>query len=136
MVAVGYFTYLNVPIISVKIASAQAGINATYPDYCPDGYSLNGPVQYADGEVSINFNANTGNNKFVIKQSRSLWDSSAVKNKVNEDSNGEFITTEENGLTIYTYGDNAIWVNGGILYSISGDTRLSNDQIRKIAISL
>lgn len=136
LLIIGYFTYLNIPSLSVKIASAQAGIGATYPDYHPDGYSLNGPVTYTDGEVIINFKANTGESKYIIKQARSTWDSSAVKNMVNNDSNGEFITTEENGLTIYTYNGNATWVNGGVLYTISSDSHLSGDQIRRIATSL
>ena len=124
------------PSLSVRIASIQAGISATYPEYSPNGYSLNGPVQFSDNEVVINFRANTGNTKFVIKQSKSSWDSSAVKNKVSNDSKGEFITTEEKGLTIYTYNGNASWVNGGILYAITGDAPLSGDQIRRIATSL
>lgn len=133
----GYFTYLNMPSLSVKIASAQAGISASYPEYRPDGYSLSGPITYSDGEVAINFHANTGNSKFAIKQSKSSWDSSAVKNKIDKDSKGQYITTEEKGLTIYTYGGgNAAWVNGGILYAISGDAPLSSDQIRRIATSL
>lgn len=136
LLIIGYFTYINIPSLSVKVASAQAGISATYPDYHPDGYSLDGPVTYTDGEVVINFKANTGSSKFIIKQSRSTWDSSAVKNMVNSESNGEFITTEEHGLTIYTYNGNATWVNGGILYTISSDSHLSGEQIRRIATSL
>lgn len=136
LLIIGYFIYISMPIISVNVASAQAGIKATYPEYCPDGYSLSGPVAYSDGQVTISFHANTGDKKFIIKQSRSSWDSSAVKNKVSQDSNGEFTTTEKGGLTIYTYGGNAAWVNGGILYNISGNALLSGDQIRRIATSL
>ncbi len=133
---IGYFIYVNIPILSVKVASAQAGIDATFPEYRPDGYSLNGPVSYSDGQVTIAFKSNTNDSKFVINQSRSSWDSTAVKNQVSKDSNGEFLTTTERGLTIYTYGGNASWVNGGILYTITGDTSLSGDQIRRIATSL
>jgi len=128
--------YLFMPNISVRIASAQAKINATFPEYRPDGYRINGPVVFSNGEVVINFKSNTNDSKFAIKQSKSSWDSSAVRNKVNKDSGGEFITTEEKGLTIYTYNGNAAWVNRGILYSIEGNAALSGDQIRRIATSL
>lgn len=136
--AAGCFIYMNIPSISVRVASAQAGINATFPLYHPDNYSLNGPVLYTDDEVTINFRSNTGNNKFVIKQSKSTWDSSALKIKVDKDSNNETNESKEGGLTIYTYGNNtkAVWVNGGILYTITGDTKLSGEQIRHIATSL
>lgn len=136
LLVIGYFIYVNLPNISVNIASAQAGINAAYPEYYPDGYSPNGPITFSEGQVTIDFRSNSSDKKFSIKQAKSSWDSSAVKNKVNADSNGEFITTEEGGLTIYTYSGNAAWVNGGILYTISGDAPLSNNQIRRIATSL
>lgn len=135
-IVIGCIIYLNMPSISVRVASYQAGIGATFPKYHPDGYSLDGPVSYANDEVTINFRANTGTAKFTIKQTKSSWDSSAVKNKVNKDSKGEFITTQERGLTIYTYNGNAAWVNGGILYTITGNAPLSGDQIRRIATSL
>jgi hypothetical protein len=133
---IAYMIYINMPVLSVNIAGAQAGINATFPEYKPDGYNLNGPVSYADGQVMISFKSNDGKSDFAIKQSKSSWDSSAVKNQVTKDSNNHFITTEERGLTIFTYGGNAAWVNGGILYTITGNAPLTGDQIRRIATSL
>lgn len=133
----GYFTYVNLPGLSVRIAAAQAGINATYPGYRPDGYSLNGPVTFSDGQVTINFSSNTGTSSFSIKQSKSTWDSSAVLDNVVRPKVGDkYITNQEHGLTIYTYDGNATWVNGGILYNIEGDAPLSGNQLRRIATSL
>lgn len=132
----GALLYYNFPNLSVRIAGAQAGINATFPTYFPDGYSLTGPVTYSEGNVTMDFRANTGNTKFTIEQTKSTWDSTAVKAKVEKDSKGEFIATKDQGLTIYTYNGNAAWVNGGILYMITGDAPLSGDQIRRIAVSL
>ncbi|MEP7205114.1 MAG: hypothetical protein ABI716_02890 [Candidatus Saccharibacteria bacterium] len=132
-----YFTYLNLPGWSVRVAAGQAGIDATYPEYRPDGYRLNGPVTYADGQVVIDFIANTGSNKFSLKQSKSTWDSSAVlDNIVRKDVGEKYITNQERGLTIYTYNGNAAWVNAGILYVIDGNAPLSSEQIRRIATSL
>lgn len=133
----GYLTYVNMPGLSVRVAAAQAGINATYPQYQPDGYSLNGPVTYGDGQVTINFVANTGTSKFTIKQAKSTWDSTAVLNNIVIPNAGvKYITNQEKGLTIYTYSGDAAWVNGGILYTIRGDAPLSGDQIRQIATSM
>ncbi len=132
----GYLFYLFMPNLSVKVASAQAGINATFPEYCPDGYSLSGPVKYNGDMVTINFHSKTDDSEFVIKQSKSGLDSSAVKIKAEKEADSEVITTSERGLTIFTYKDNAMWANGGILYTISGNAPLSSDQIRRIATSL
>lgn len=133
----GYFTYVNMPSWSVRVAAASAGINATYPQYRPDGYSLSGGPQWSDGQVTLNFTANTGTSKFSIKQAKSSWDSSAVLDNIVRKETGEsYITNQERGLTIYTYRGNAAWVNGGILYTIQGDAPLSGEQIRHIAVSL
>jgi hypothetical protein len=133
----GYLTYLNMPSLSVRVAAAAAGVDANYPTYRPDGYSLNGPVAYSNGEVSMKFAANAGTQDFTVAQTSSSWDSSAVfDNYVKEKAGENYITYSERGLTIYTFGGNAAWVNNGILYTISGDAPLSGDQIRRIATSM
>ena len=133
----GYITYINMPNLSVSIASAQAGIEAKYPDYHPDGYSLDGPVTFGDGQVTIKFKANTGNDSFTLKQAKSSWDSSAVLDNIVRKAAGEqYLTSQEHGITIYSYNGNAAWVNGGILYTINGTAPLSSDQIRRIAMSM
>jgi hypothetical protein len=131
----GYFTYLNMPSLSVRVAAAQAGVNASYPSYHPDGYSLNGPVAYAQGEVKMRFASNAGPQNFTVSQSKTSWDSSAVLD-IKDKAGDNYITYDEHGLTIYTYGGNAAWVNGGVLYTITGDAPLSGDQIRHIATSM
>lgn len=133
----GYFTYLNMPSLSVRVAAAQAGVNANYPSYQPDGYSLNGVVGYSKGQVSMKFAANGGPQNFTINQTKSSWDSSAVlDNYVSPRAGVSYIPYTERGLTIYTYGNNAAWVNGGVLYTIEGTAPLSSEQIRRIATSL
>lgn len=133
----GYMTYLNMPSLSVRVAAAQAGINASYPNYRPDGYSLNGTVGYSQGKVTMKFASNTGPVAFTINQAKSNWDSTAVlDNYVAPRAGASYIPYTERGLTIYTYGNNAAWVNGGILYTIEGNAPLSSEQIRRIATSL
>ena len=133
----GYFTYLNMPSLSVRVAAAHAGLDASYPEYKPDGYRLNGPVAYTEGQVSMKFAANAGPQAYSIDQSKSNWDSSAVlDNYVKKKAGENYITYNERGLTIYTFDGNAAWVNSGILYTISGDAPLSSDQIRRIATSM
>jgi hypothetical protein len=131
--------YHFIPSVSVGIASAQAGVKASYPEYVPDGYSLSHPVTFDDGEVTLKFKSNgNSDNSYTIKQTRSSWDSSAVLDNVVRAAAGEnYITTKERGLTVYSYNNNAAWVNGGVLYVISSDNApLSGEQIRHIATSL
>lgn len=133
----GYLTYISMPTISMRVAAAQAGIDASYPSYQPSGYSLAGPISYGDGEVSIAFNANAGPQNYTISEKATSWDSSALlENYVVPASGGSYITHQQGGLTIYSYDNGAAWVNGGILYTIEGNALLSQDQILKIAGSL
>ncbi len=133
----GYVTYLNMPTISIRVAAVQSGIDASYPDYHPSGYRLDGPIAYNGGEVSMRFAANAGPQSFSIKEERSTWNSSAVlENYIEPKAGEEYSTHTQSGLTIYTYDNHAAWVNGGILYTIEGNAPLSNDQILRIATSL
>lgn len=132
-----YFTYLNMPALSTRIAATQAGINAAYPTYQPSGYSLNGPVAYEKGSVVMNFSSNGSSEKFALTQTQSNWDSSAVlENYVKPNSNDKYTTDTVNGLTIYTYNTTSVWVNGGILYTVTGDAHLAPGQVQKLATSL
>ena len=133
----GYLTYLNMPSISIRVAAVQSGINATYPDYQPNGYRLDGPIAYNDGEVNMKFVANAGPQSFNIREQRSSWNSSAVlENYVQPKAGKDYNTHTQSGLTIYTFDGQAAWVNGGILYTVDGNAPLSNDQILRIATSL
>jgi hypothetical protein len=60
-VLAGYLTYANLPSISVRIAASKAGVDAKAP-FMPNGYSINGPVAYSPGIVTINYRANGGGN--------------------------------------------------------------------------
>lgn len=132
----GYFTYLNMPNLSVRVAAAQAGFDATYPGYRPDGYRVN-KVAYTDGQVGIQYMANGGTQGFTVKQEKSSWDSSALlANYVEPASHGGYIPHSEHGITIYVFNNNAAWVNDGIRYTIEGNAPLSSEQILDLATSM
>ena len=132
----GYLTYINLPNLSVRVAANQAGISAGYPGYRPDGYRLAG-VNYDRGSVSLKFAANAGPQNFTLTQQQTSWDSTAVKeNYVKTNWGDDVVPYSERGLTIYAHEGNAAWVNGGILYTITGDAPLSSSQVRSIATSL
>lgn len=137
MVLGGYLTYLSMPGLSVRVAAAQADVAATFPDYHPDGYRFTGPVAFAPGQVAINFEANGGATGYTVTEQKSSWDSQAVyDNIVAKADDTNYVTNSQQGLTIYTFDGEAAWVNKGILYTVSGDAPLSNEQLLRIASSL
>ncbi len=129
--------FFYTPSLSVDIASARAGVNATYPKYIPAGYRLKQPVEYQDGKVSLHFKSTSSPDKFTIHQERNSWDSSAVLDSIVRPATGDnYMTTQEQGLTIYLFGEHAAWVNAGVLYTIDSSATLSGEQLRRIATSL
>ncbi len=136
IVVAGVAVWLSLPTISIKLASAQTGVTADIPHFTPDGYSLRLPIDTKDNKVAVTYGARHDDSSFVLAQSKSSWNSEAVRAMVERDSEGRFLTTRDRGLTVYTYDGNAAWVNKGILYTISGDAELSNDTIMRIANSL
>lgn len=129
----GYFTYLIMPNISVRMAAVQSGINASYPGYRPTGYALRGPITYKNDEISMQFAYADSADSYTITQRRSTWDSAALQHHLADQR--PTVTTAQ-GLTIYHTGSSAQWVNGGVLYRIDTHAPLSSEQIDKIATSL
>lgn len=133
----GYVTYLNIPNMSLKIAASRAGIDATMPGYKPAGYSIAGPINYSEGLVTISFQSNSDERSFNITERESSWDSESLQANYVERETPNYVTFQDRGLTIYIYdGSNATWVDGGIWYTIEGDSFLDSDQLLKIAASM
>ncbi len=132
----GYLTYITLPSISLKVAASRAGVNAGMPEYKPDGYSLDGPITYSPGEVVISYKSNTNESGYKITQKATNWDSQAVLDNYVGKMADNYLTFQEKGITVYTFGNKAAWVNGGLLYVIDGDAALSSDQILKVATSI
>lgn len=136
LLVVGAIVIMYLPTISVRIASTQSGVQAEVPHFMPDGYRLRLPAAAENNRVTLTFVSNQNDATFTLTQEKSSWDSQAVRASVEQQSGGQFLTTNDRGLTIYTYNGNAAWVNKGILYQIKGDSQLSNDTILRIASSL
>lgn len=131
-----YFVGSNIPDISVKVAAIQTGIEASYPTYVPRDFSLS-DISSENGKITLSFK---GPDKatFTITEEKSSWDSTALlRNFVEPTWDANYITTHEQGLTIYISGANATWVNGGVLYKITAPSNsLTKKQLRNIVTSM
>lgn len=137
LVMAGYIAYLNYPNMALRIAANRAGIDANLPNYTPSGYSFGGPLQYESGKITMRFNSNSDAGFINLSQSKTNWDSASLLENYVLQKSRDYITFQQNGLTIYMYsGNNAAWVNGGVLYTIEGNNFLNSEQIIKMASSL
>ncbi len=132
----GYIWLQNYPKLAIQAAGNQAGISATMPGYMPSSYNL-AKTDTAPGLVTLNFTSTNQTGNLAIAQQRTTWDSSSLLDNFVNHTSPEYTAVEGQGLTIYLYGQNqATWVNHGTWYQIKGTTRLSREQILKIAYSL
>lgn len=134
--ALVYFMNLTSSDVSLKVAAAQSGIEATYPDYVPRGYDLS-DVSSTSGKVTMSFKSEDG--LFTISEETSSWDSTALLNNYIKENyaSDEYSVVAEQGLTIYMGTNWEAWMNGGLLYKLEVKTgNLTKKQLKTIATSL
>lgn len=136
VVLVGFIAYMNFANLQVKIASTQAGFDASLPSYTVAGYKMNRAIDTEPGKVSISFTSNTDDRSYTVNEEASRWNSYALQENYLSARNITYQTTQDAGKTIFLYDNgNATWVNGGVWYTINSDS-LSTEQLVNIASSL
>lgn len=132
-----FAAYNNTPQIELQIASLRAGFSGTMPGYTPAGFAKSGPAKYGDKTVSLTFATTDKRRSYHLSQTQSTLNSSGLYEHVVASTRQPYKTVQNRGITVYIYGDaQAAWVSGGVLYQITGNALLNNDQIVKIASSL
>jgi hypothetical protein len=135
LLAAGALAYLNIPSISLRVASSRAGFQAKLPNYSPVGYSF-GNLSYGPGNVTLIYNQDASH-KFDITQRTSQWDSQALLTNFVSSANKAYQTYERAGRTIYFFGNNtATWVDNGVWYTVNGNNSLSKNQLLDLASSI
>lgn len=134
---IGFIAFQNVPNLSMRVATARAGVDGRIPSYQPAGFSLSGPIQYQPGQITLAYQSNSDSRNFVVNQRSSQWSSDSLLEQYVAPNKQDYQTFEENGKTVYVYDKtNATWVDGGVWYQIEGDSALSNDQLLQMAASM
>jgi hypothetical protein len=132
----GYIWLQNYPKLAIQAAGNQAGLTASLPGYMPSSYNL-ASTDVIPGRVTLSYGSASASEALKIAQVRTSWDSSSLLDNFVAKNTDDYSTIQGQGLTIYIWGNNhATWINHGIWYSIEGATRLSREQILKIAFSL
>lgn len=134
----GFFLYQNTSYVSMKMAASKAGISAKMPRYTPAGFNISNNVSASDGKVTISFRSNTDDRNYAITQQASEWNSSSLLASyvTKQTCDSCYQSWSDTGKTIYTYNSNATWVDGGIWYTVEGNSNLTSDQLQRIANSL
>lgn len=138
VLVMSFFAYQNAPNLSMRIASARAGIEGSLPGYRPSGFGIQGGIAYKPGQIEVSYGSNTDERSYKITQATSSWNSETLAQNYGPlKENSNYQTIPNKGKTVYVYeGSNATWVDGGIWYRIEGDSKLSSDQLLNVADSL
>ena len=133
----GFFAIQNVPNLSMRVAAAKAGFNASMPGYSPSGFSFKGPIDYSPGQVTRSFHSNTDDRSYTVSQKASSWNSDALLSNFVATSNKQYQTYLDRGRTLYIYdGSNATWIDNGVWYQVEGKSDMTTDQLVRIAASI
>lgn len=134
----GFFAYQNIPNLSMRLASARAGLHGTLPSYQPAGFGLKDGITYKPGQIEISYKSNSDDRNFKITQNTSSWNSETLLENYDALKNGTPpLAVPTKGKTVYIYnGGNATWVDGGVWYRIEGDSKLNSDQLLNVANSM
>ncbi|MCL2002000.1 hypothetical protein FWG76_01165 [Candidatus Saccharibacteria bacterium] len=128
----GFLVYLNLPDISVRVRASELGISTNLPAFKPEGYRVQGMAEVENDILTVRYAS--GDDSYVFTARRSSLDPM----QMTDYANSVFKNPDSlfgSGLTIYIEGSDAIWANGGVLYTITGSNALTNEQIIKIAIA-
>lgn len=136
LVLVGAFLWrANASDLQVKLASLRAGLTASVPGFVPGGWGDAQSLKASDGNVS--YELEKDGKILKIEQQKTDWDSQAVLEQFVLKKSTNYLALQSQGLTIYMFGDNqAVWVNQGTLYTLTGDHGIEQDDIIRMATSL
>jgi len=139
LVTTGLFAWQSMPQLAVRVASIGSDVNASVPSYSPSGFSFEGPLQFNDNTVTMNFRSNADPSRsYAVVQKRTDWDSASLVSNYLEPAKQPYQTSAVKGSTVYFYGEgsDATWINNGTWYTIKDQANLTSDQLIKIAESL
>jgi hypothetical protein len=128
----------NLNDIPYIIASYRAGFWPLTSSYKPSGYTLSS-ISSASGIVESSYQNNINGLSYSIVQKKSNISSSQLLYKyvINQVGlNYLVLNTKTAKVYVYNNSDNATWIYKGIIYLISDNGSLNNNQISNIASSI
>lgn len=133
-----FVSYQKIPQVSVKAAGMRAHLSPAVPTYIPDSYKMAGPAKADSGTVKIKYvsSSNTGASYNIVESQSNLTSQLVEQSVVPKGASVQ--TSQVNGNTVYIYGrgNDAAWVNNGILYTVKDNANLSSDELIKIVQGL
>lgn len=132
----GVIAEQNLPTLNAKLASSKAGFSASVPRYTPAGFTISDAIKSVPGQVTMNFDSNSDSRNYQIIQKPSSWTSASLLQEYVAPNYPDYQTVQSAGKTVYTYGNDATWVDGGTWYQLKANSALGSGQLQHIIDSL
>ena len=130
----GLVTWLQWPHVELRVASFQAGFQASMPNHQLEGYER-GSIRHEHGQIVMSYHS--GDSHYQITQQSSGWGSrTLLDSAVAGASTEEPRVINSKGRIVYLYDNNASWVDNGVRYDITGDAPLTAKDIQAIVDSM
>lgn len=137
LLLIAFFSYQNMPNLRMRLAASRAGVHGSLPAYQPPGFHLQ-DISYKTGQVDLNYASNSDARSFKVTQIASAWNTDTLRDKLKTESVTDSpVEVPDKGKTLFIYDEsNITWVDGGVLYKVEGESKLSSDQLLRLANSL
>ncbi|MEJ0073644.1 MAG: hypothetical protein WDN27_06280 [Candidatus Saccharibacteria bacterium] len=128
-----FAAYQNSPSMQLKVASLQAGVTASMPNFKAAGFAWNG-VKAADGKLMVGFKGKQGNYQ-LAQQTTNLSSNDLIQTVGATDASGtpDYRAVQAGTTTVYRFNNtDATWVSGGTWYTVTGTGSLSDNQVKSL----
>jgi len=133
-----YFKY----DIELDYANLKTGLHGNFPTYVPLGYQIN-KFNYTKNSsiTSINFQYHPSHsllnqNLYISESSSTLDNNGLIQTDIGPISQEKYLTLNVNGLSVYHFSNQYIWLNAGVMYILTNQTGLGQPTIAKIINSI
>ena len=133
VVIAGFAAYQNTPGLQFKVASIQAGVATSMPNFKAAGFAYNG-VHAGNGKLTVGF-ANADGKYQLTQQSTNLTNTDVIQNISATDAGGHpnYTTILAGNTTVYRFATtDATWVSDGTWYTVNGNGPLSDQQVQSL----
>jgi hypothetical protein len=128
--------------LELDYANLKTGLHGNFPSYVPLGYQVN-KFSYTKNSSTASINIQyhpahslLNQNLYISETNSTLDNGGLVQTDIGPISNEKYSTLNVNGLSVYHYTNQYIWLNAGLLYVLTNQTGLDQPTVLKIINSI
>ncbi len=133
VIAAAFVAYQNSPALQLKVASVRSGVSSSLPNLATTGLTYTG-AQAGDSRLTFGFEGAAGT--FQLTQTNTnLSDAELVETIGSTDASGTpaYQTVLAGNIMVYRFSNtSATWISNGKWYTLSGNTAISDQQVKTI----